>query len=352
MKKLLLLAAVCFGLFTGCETDFEVNSVWKETTVVYGLLDINQSVQMIKVTKAFLGEGDANQFAQNPDSSNYNPADIEVRLLARKPGSTDQVILLHDSLLPNKKPGSFSTQKNIVYVTYAKLDSSKTYTLEVKNLKTGNLCTASTPVIETVRYNKIGNNNLYVQFSTAPSSPTINGTYSDPILTWTSKPNARTYQTNVRFYYIEKNLISGNMESKYLDWLQAPVVSNNISGGEVLQQKISGLAFYQFLQSQLTEDGNLSRTASYLEFTISVGSDELYNYINVNTPSGDLNQDKPVYTNVSNGLGIFSSRTNFETVRYLCNESLSPPRLCNSSTSSMAELVVGKFTNKLGFKYN
>ena len=351
MKNLITSFTLISILFFGCKTDFEVNAPWKETTVVYGLLDVNQPVQMIKINKAFLGEGDANQFAQIPDSSNYNPSDLNVNLLQQKNGITEKTIVLHDSIIVGKKGGQFSTQKNIIYVTYEKIDSSRTYKLEVKNLKTGNVCTASTPVIETVKYSKIGSKQQQIVFSTSPSTPFTNGVYSDPILTWVTKPNARTYQTNVRLYYTETDVTNGNTEAKYLDWLQSPVLSNGISGGEVLQQKLSGQGFYQYLQSQLSVNGNLERRVTSMEFTMSVGSDELYNYINVNTPSGDLNQDKPIYTNISNGLGIFSSRTNYKAIRYLCNVSLSPPIECNSTNSTMAELVGGKYTSVLKFKY-
>ena len=84
MKYLLLLLSLFTALFFGCKTDFEVNAPWKETTVIFGLLDQTQKVQMIKINKAFLGEGDANQFAQNPDSTNYDPNDLEVKLFQLK----------------------------------------------------------------------------------------------------------------------------------------------------------------------------------------------------------------------------------------------------------------------------
>ncbi|MBL0048392.1 MAG: DUF4249 family protein [Bacteroidetes bacterium] len=351
MKKLFVLFVFITTLFFGCKTDFEINAPWKETTVIYGLLDINQSVQMIKINKAFLGEGDANQFAQNPDSINYNPADLSVKMYQLKNGIAEKTLVLHDSLLPSKKPGDFTTQKNIVYVTYEKLDSSKTYKLEVTNLKSGNVCTATTPVLETVKYTKIGNNSYFVSFCTAPSTPVTNGTYADPIITWASKPNARTFQTNVRFFYTEKDVTTGIVETKYVDWLQSAVLSNAISGGEVLQQKLSGQGFYQYIASQIPVNGNVKRVASSFEFTISVGSDELYNYMNINSPSGDFNQEKPTYTNITNGLGLFSTRTNYKTIRLFCGTSPSGPKLCDATNSNLTELKSGKYTSQLGFDY-
>ena len=51
-------------LFLSCETDFDVNAAWKETTVVFGLLDAGKELQQVKIGRAFLGEMDALQMAQ------------------------------------------------------------------------------------------------------------------------------------------------------------------------------------------------------------------------------------------------------------------------------------------------
>ena len=65
-------------LFSACETDFDVNAEWEETTVVYGLLDAGEGkeTQKIKISKAFLGNMDAYQMAQYADSINFDTANI------------------------------------------------------------------------------------------------------------------------------------------------------------------------------------------------------------------------------------------------------------------------------------
>ena len=42
-------------LFSACETDFNVNADWEETTVVFGLLDASDEnqLQKIKISKYF-----------------------------------------------------------------------------------------------------------------------------------------------------------------------------------------------------------------------------------------------------------------------------------------------------------
>lgn len=354
MKKLLVLLSLISSVFVACKTDFELNAAYKETTVIYGLLDQSRNVQMIKVNKAFLGAGDANAFAQNSDSVNYNPADLSVYVEELKNGTVVRTITFHDSVIASKKPGDFTTAKNIIYVSYAPLDSvdfTKIYKLYVINHKTGNIATASTGLLEKTKYTKPATNNNYVSFVNSPSSPSTNGVYSDLATGWTTKRNARTYQTNIRFYYNEKDLTTNITTLKYIDWLQAPKESASLNGGESIIQNVSGQGFYQLLGNVIPEDANVIRHCSHFVFTMTTGADDLNNYINVTAPSGDLNQDKPTFTNIDNGIGIFSSRNSYSMIKYICNDTIANPRLCNSTTVSLKELVEGKYTYKLKFQY-
>ena len=78
MKNIYLLLAII--IFFGCETDFDVNADWKETTVVYGLLDASLDTQYIRINKGYLGNMSALDMAQNSDSLNFNPEYLEVKL--------------------------------------------------------------------------------------------------------------------------------------------------------------------------------------------------------------------------------------------------------------------------------
>ena len=71
MKKI-LIALVAAISFSACSTEIEVNAEWKDVTVVFGLLDVSDTIQYIKISKAFLGEEDAFVMAQEPDSLYYS----------------------------------------------------------------------------------------------------------------------------------------------------------------------------------------------------------------------------------------------------------------------------------------
>ena len=74
-----------------------------------------------------------------------------------------------------------------------------------------------------------------------------------------------------------------------------------------------------------------------MDFIVTFGSEFLANYIEINQPNTNLLTTPPVYTNVQNGLGIFSSRSS--SVRY--NKELHP--------SALDSLRFGQYTGSLGF---
>lgn len=68
-------------------------------------------------------------------------------------------------------------------------------------------------------------------------------------------------------------------------------------------------AFYQNLANVIHFDPNVSaRQSDYIEFVVFAGGEELQTYMAVNGPSNSLVQEKPLYTNINNGLGVFSAR--------------------------------------------
>ena len=72
MKKLLSIAALgSILMFSSCETDIDVNADYQDITVVYGLVNPNDTNHYIKINKAFLGEGSALDLAADANNFNY-----------------------------------------------------------------------------------------------------------------------------------------------------------------------------------------------------------------------------------------------------------------------------------------
>ena len=126
-------------VFLACETDFEVNAPWKETAIIYGLLDQTVDTQRVIIFKSFLGQESAFTMAQEADSFYYSKDDLEVFLYGLdNDGATIQEIELKYHLTNNRFNSGFdtifSTEYSVEYITSEPLNQSLTYHLYVHNL--------------------------------------------------------------------------------------------------------------------------------------------------------------------------------------------------------------------------
>lgn len=301
MKRIGYLLIVV-ALFFSCSTDLKVLADYKETTVVYGLLSQSDTAQYIKVNKAFLGAGDALQMAQQFDSVTFgNQLTVQLEQITNG-ALVNTITLTRDSSI-EKPNGIFSSPKQILFKTKAPLNQNSQYNLKIINNSTKNVVTASTSLVSDFAIN-------------SPSSSVINfsSTTNKVKIAWDAAVNGKLYGVTIRFYYQEKDLNTSVVTQKYIDWVFANQVTANTDGSENLLVDFYGAEFYQFLQSRLSGNGNVSRflvnnnSGPDIDIIFSVGGPELSTYIAVSQPSNGIIQEKPQYTNIKNGYGIFSSR--------------------------------------------
>ena len=294
-------------LFSSCETDFDVNAQWEEVTIVYGLIDPNIEDQLIKINKAFLGLGDALQMASIADSSNYNPSDLLVKIHRIRQQAFNQYdtissVTLNDTIL-DKDDGLFSTDNNIIY-TFKKPSSfyntNSLYALEIINLISGHKVTSQTEIINTFSFESLNPSFEWGLY---------NGDLPDSLkfrtknIEWQPSTNGVIYQLDIVINYIENN------DTINLSWSQ-PLVEYT-SGNMSL--KIKGDQFFQFLTTNLTN--NTPKQFLNLDLVMTVGSDDLKTYINVNKPFSGIVQERPVFSNINNGVGLFSSRFTYDDIK-------------------------------------
>ena len=119
MKNIIyfLLAVTGFTCLSSCEEDFKITAPYKETTVIYGLIDPNSSTQYIRINKTYLGEGNLTEMAKQNDSINFKPTDLEVKLDHYQNGNFVGSINLKDTVV-TKELGPFA-QDQLIYVTHA-----------------------------------------------------------------------------------------------------------------------------------------------------------------------------------------------------------------------------------------
>ena len=75
---------------------------------------------------------------------------------------------------------------------------------------------------------------------------------------------------------------------------------------------MSGDAFFNTIASRVEDPSTIPnfshREIRNISLRFNIAGTELSTYMSVTEPSSSINQEKPNYTNISNGIGIFSSR--------------------------------------------
>ena len=306
MKKIYLLLSVFAMLFTACETDFDVNAQWEETTVVYGLLDASDEnpLQKIKISKAFLGEMDAYEMAQYSDSINYGVDELDVMIYKWGFSEIEDSVSLN--AVPTARDGDIFNDTIVVYEFVNEnlfLQKGYEYELVGKNNKSGNMVSSRTEIVSGFDFDNIyRTKNKAFQFGLYN-----NEDFSSSTITWEdANDNGKIYQLDLIINYTEKR---GDVyDEKFLTY-SLPLVDDSES-----KMKIEGKSFFNFLELNLTKDDEVVRYFNGIDMLMTVGSEDLETYINVNKPITGIVQERPQFTNINNGIGLFSSR--FKKIRF------------------------------------
>lgn len=302
MKKI-LIAVILSSFIYSCSTDFDINAEWQDITVVYCLLNQNDSIHYVKINKAFLGDGNALTMAADPDSCTYGNY-LEVTMEERINNVLTHTWYLDTTTIYNKEPGTFYYPEQVVYKFNAYLDTldmNTVYKLNIKNKKNGKLIYSQTPLVQTFSIVKPAQGQTAVFHSTNPYP-----------VKWYSGVNGRLYQAAIQFNYWERNINDTPPDStlKSVDWNLGSFNSVGLDGNEELSTNYSGEAFFRYLKEMIPQESDVIRHVAVpnVEFIFTVAADEFYTYMEVNKPTSGIVQEKPEYTNISNGIGIFSSR--------------------------------------------
>lgn len=291
---------LCFALLGfSCESELDLIEAGSSKAIVYGLLDINDTTHYIRINKSFIGEGNAYDYARIADSSQiFNLQPVLEQIY------NDQVIrtyTLSDTILPGKDSGLFyNDQHQVYYFNEAKLDANSSYRLVF--VYNGKEVSATTDVV--------GNISYIIPSANQPSISLGKGVnagvpeYTSLNLKIRQGKNAVLYESNLIFNYKEI-YNNGDTAMKSISFgMSAPVIAEGDATasypGAMILDKIAGLI----------PDNPDVRMREIGTMTIEIlgGGQELQNYLSINQPLSGIVQEKPEYTNVNNGIGLFSSR--------------------------------------------
>ncbi len=318
MKRIIFFSIfLTFLLFWQCSNELDVNDKWKDYTVVYGILNPKDTTQIIRLSKSFLGVGNAYQMAQVADSIYYNKP-LTAILEEWVNGNLIKTInLIKDSIL-ERDSGLFAFHKNYYYKTNEILNSSATYKLIV-NID-GKIVSSETKMIGDF------------PFITVPSMISFSTT-SNFKFSFRTPSNARIFQAYMHFYYYE--ITATDTVKKRIEIPFGKNISNSIEGNEIVTIEYPGIKFYGDVAAKIKDSEQvIKRVAAQnaIQLIVYAGSNEMYAYMQVSAPSTNLSMDKPSYSNIQNGIGY----TKLDQLRQLTQRTID-------------SLAAGQFTKHLKF---
>ncbi|MBL4754931.1 MAG: hypothetical protein JKY52_15215 [Flavobacteriales bacterium] len=347
MKKSIIILLAFFVGLQSCETEFEVNAPWKDITSVYGLLNQNEAVHLIKINKAFLGETAADELAEIRDSSEYKPDEITAQVEKILNGSVKATYALNRVTLTNKPSGTFYSPEHVMYQFIdSNLQEGFDYKLTITKTATQEKVTAETELISDFDFWEPNwwNGPKKVSFFCQGGYQSFNKAE------WKSAVNGRRYQLTIRFNYIEKDVISGNETFKFVDWVFPAVQSPDLDGGDRMGSEIDGEDFYKFIGNKLTpvsSSNNVVRCIGELDFTVDVAAEDFNTYMQVNEPTTGVVQERAEFSNVFDEKG--NQQVGFFSARFAINETGAQlSKSCNGG-NAVTELKTGPHTGNLGF---
>ena len=344
-----LLATALISL-SSCKNDLDVLAPGEEAVSVYGVLNPNEKVQNIRINKVFLTDGDALTAAQDVNQINYAPDELVVTLQRFMTGSTTPTlttmgnntkkeIVLTETVITTAN-GEFNTNQRI-WQTTDKLYKTGEYKLTIKRASDNSVIAyAQTNMIDSVSTAGAASNNN--PFSYLPNNPNyypLHGNYpaipqttdqykylnysvfsNQKTISFKSVPNGKIYDVIMRFHFTDSSA-TGSVNKDSIDFNFNQQRSATLEGGEVFQNfKFTVNDFYTNLASELQKRNSqniVARKTKYMEFIVYAGTDNLNTFLLVNQPSNTIAQDKPSYSNIINGVGVFACQSSSRVTKDL-----------------------------------
>ena len=297
-------------LFNGCDNSLDVTADWKEIPVIYGLLNPSAPENYIRINRAYLNqEGDAISYGGVADSIYFE--DLTVSLVETRNGIEGNTInfvkVNGDTLGLEKEPGVFAQTPNILYRTNYNIKATDfanlySYELVVVNNKSNKIYRS--------KANMVGNSEILSPLREQDPRFNIDDDTNRYIyIIYREAPQAKMYDCVIRFRYQEYDKADpSQVRTDSVDWqVFKRKETIRLRGYEEQQTNIRSYLFYDFLNSALETNPDVERVPLSMGFYLYAAGEDMYTYVEVNQPSIGIVQKKPEFTNISDGLGTFSS---------------------------------------------
>lgn len=338
MKRIFIFIVVFSVVLISCDTSLNVNADYKNIPVVYSLLDKNDTIQYVKLNKAFLGDASVSDMAQESDSLNYDKAIIN--LLKYKNGNLVKTFAFERTDTIAKDEGFFANDKNIIYIHKGDIINKRANGSDAEAPSDFNfVLDIDIPGLEKVSGETVTVSDVRVL---APLGSTYlkelilyTNQFLDPQYKFTAGKDAKYFEYFMEILYYEKQ--NGEYKLGMLINSEGTKTASSLDGTQTFPFTLYGESFYRYMEQELGPSNN-ERVFYALRYKFLSAGEDLSMYIDLTTPTYGIVQEKPAFTNVVNGWGIISSRTS----------TFSPYKKLNHS--SLNYLSFGDITKELNFE--
>ena len=336
------LVAACMALtgWWGCSTEVDLTAPYDSIPVVYGLLEVDADTQWVKINRTWLGDGNQLVAAQIPDSSEYPEGSVTAKIVELIPSESGEIVgnelatgvewMLQDTVLENKSTDGifFGPSQRVYFASMSEraLREDRWYRLEAL-LPDGSELKATTTMVQSSAgsIERPPPNLSSYQMGFASVNPDGSATYPSFPFRWTSAPGASRYAASLKVNFQERYYADD--ELTLLDSVRDRTISlslgtrqlNNPNNTQTLEESFSGERFYSELATRLEVNPRIRRVLGYydgdtqieraLDFELQVANQDLAIYLDVNESTNSIVQERPLWTNVQGGIGLWASRT-------------------------------------------
>lgn len=306
---------------TGCSDDISLVKPGNPIPVVYGVFDLNQPTQYIKLSKSFAGEEDATVLAQKRDLVFYRDAGV---FLSDRSGN-NRLPFHAESGIP-RDPGFFPGLPNEVYVLNQKLQAGD-YELTVILPTEKDTLKARFSFINPLKVivPKAGFRRLYL--------------YEDPMaFTWVTDPSAGLFEIAINLTY-EEHLFNGDSRTDTAGFTRQIRIDELKSDNGRYTYEFYSDSFFARMGTGIRKDASVDyRKPVGLELLITAADTTLARYLN--WYHLEIDDKANPNGNIQGAIGVVGTKSTVPFTGLV----LSP--------RSQDSLVRGRYTKSLDFVNN
>jgi Protein of Unknown function (DUF2784) len=288
LVKRLFFFLISIIVFWGCDEKVPIIVENKDLPIVFCLLDPTDSIHYLRLTKSTIAEQDAYNLISDPSNLNYE--NIQAHLHEFVDDNYIRTFNFQPSEIIEKDTGIFPFIPNSIYELEAELNHKAKYKLEIIIPELDTIY-ASTNLIENyLMYNIkaiyfLNNEPFYIR--------------------WTSPKNGKYYEVKLLFHL--KKYYPGNVVNEVIEYVVGTTTSYDTEGGEKITMEIP-ITSFNHIEDTYLSDTITPTNLHKVDLVFSVATEELMIYRNSSTASYTGMQEREVFSNIKNGIGLFSSR--------------------------------------------